>query len=155
MKKLSRRPARGRQFVRATSLATTALLVIVLVLVVLVFDALENRFALRADFSFNGITTLESQTHEALQNLSRDVHIYALFTPGQADAALLGLLERYAAASPHITISQENLLKNPMLANQFSDLPSDQQVTTDSLVITCKDTGRTRAGRHPLYCAIL
>ena len=150
MKKTSRRPARGRQFVRATSLATTALLVIFLVLVVLVFDALENRFALRADFSFNGITTLESQTHEALQNLSRDVHIYALFTPGQEDAALLGLLERYAAASPHITFSQENLLKNPMLANQFSDLPSDQQVTTDSLVITCKDTGRTRVldGTH-------
>ena len=127
-----------------TSVALTVLIVVVLLLAVLVGDALEHRFALRADYSFNGITTLDRITIDALSNLSKDIHIHALFTPGQEDQALIGLLDRYAAASQHITYSMENLLTNPMLVNSFSDLPEDNPVTTDSLVVHSPDTGRTR-----------
>lgn len=130
--------------VGALALVVTLLLVAALVLVVVVGDALEQRFALRVDLSYNGITTLERNTVDALSQLTQDVHIYALFTPGQEDSALLGLLQRYAAASPHITYSMENLLQNPMLANTFSDLPDDNAVTTDSLVVKGMETGRVR-----------
>lgn len=133
-----------RRRVGIHSLAVTALLTVALILAVMVADALEHRFALRADLSFNGITSLDRTTVEALSALNEDVHIYALFSPGQEDSALVGLLERYAASSPHITYSLENLLENPMLTSTFSDLPDDNPVTTDSLVVQSKETGRSR-----------
>lgn len=129
---------------RVLSMIATGLLVLAMALAVLLADTLEARFGLRRDYSYNGITSLNAITTDALRALRRDVHIYALFTPGQEDRALVGLLERYAAASDHITYSIEDLLRNPMLANRFSNLPGDHPVTTDSLAVTCADTGRTR-----------
>lgn len=113
-------------------------------LAVLLMDGLERREALRLDFSFNSVTSLSQQTDRVLDKLDKKVHAYALSTPGQEDQALLGLLNRLAARSPQFSYSRENLVQNPLLVGRFSSSLSDEQVSPDSLILHCEQTGRTR-----------
>ena len=128
----------------AVSAALTAAVAALILLIGAGADALESRFALRADFSFNGVTTQSAVTDAVLAQLDKDVRIYAVVPADGGDATLLSLLERYGARSRHIVWSRESLLKNPVLQNQFADLSGDRQVTDDCLIVTCPQTGRTR-----------
>ncbi|HSK70003.1 MAG TPA: hypothetical protein VLA21_12140, partial [Candidatus Limnocylindria bacterium] len=83
-------------------------------------DAAERRNALRLDFSFNAITTQSRRTEEILKNLPHPVRAVALFTPGREDAALTGLLERFAAITDKFTWTSDNLVRNPLLAQTLS-----------------------------------
>ena len=107
-------------------------------------DYVENRYALRADLSFNRLTTQSEATDEVLAALPHDVHAYALFSAGSEDQALIGLLSRMAAKSPRFTYSVDSLVKNPLLASQISSDLRDQAVSADSLLIVCEETGRNR-----------
>lgn len=119
-------------------------IVLLSVLTVLAIDRWEERGALRLDFSFNSITTQGQQTEQVLRSLPFPVHAYALSSPGMEDRALLGFLNRLASLTPKFTYSSENLVQNPMLANTLSSSLKDGQVTSESLILQCKETGRTR-----------
>ena len=60
------------------SVALTAGMVVLVVLVAALCDGLENRFALEADFSFNGATSQGEITKNAIAQLEKDVRIYAI-----------------------------------------------------------------------------
>lgn len=107
-------------------------------------DRIEQKYALKADLSFNRITTYGSITEEVLQNLQHSVHVYALFTPGEEDHHLINLLERYQAGSKFFTFSVEDIAKNPMLIHSISDSLQDNAVSPDSLIVYCKEKDRTR-----------
>ncbi|MHC1786179.1 MAG: Gldg family protein [Christensenellales bacterium] len=113
-------------------------------LMILGAQTMENRHALRRDFSFNQITTQGEVSRRVLEELTRDVHVYALFTPGQEDQALIGLLERFQAGSAHFSFSLENLAQNPGLARSISSSLADSQISNDCLIVFCRETGRTR-----------
>lgn len=117
----------------------------------LVMDGLERRHALRLDFSFNSVTTQSEQARKALAALPHPVHAIAVFTPGMEDQALLGLLNRMAAQSPLFTYEQTSLVADPLLTARVSSLPGDSQVTSDSLILSCEATGRTRVLSHYDY----
>ncbi len=131
-----------RQIIK--SLLTMALVFAISVLLISAGDRIEHKYALQKDLSFNRITSYGSVTKEVLSSLRTPVHIYALFTPGEEDRQLLGLLERYQAASSNLTFSVDTLAKNPMLAHIISDSADDSAVTTDCLIIHCKEKNRTR-----------
>lgn len=120
------------------------LLLFVSITAVFILDNVENKYALRMDFSFNSVTSQSEQVKKAIKSLPYPVHAYAIFTPGQEDQALLGLLNRFAAESSKFTYSKENLVSNPLLANTISSKMEDQAVSSDSLLIICETTGRTR-----------
>lgn len=109
-----------------------------------VFDALESRYAWRADLSFNRVTTQSQTTKAVLRALTRDVRAYAVSSEGNELADLEALLDRYQAASPHFSWSRENLSRNPLLLQWASDDLSDSAVSADCLILRCEDTGRTR-----------
>lgn len=138
----------SRNFIRlgmgGSSLGLLLIAVLLATLLITGADSLEKRFALKQDHSFNGITTQSRETDQVLRNLDKRVHAYALFSPGKEDRALVGLLERYAARTSNFTFSLENLALNPALATSFSSSLKDNQVTSDSLVLHCEATGRTR-----------
>lgn len=113
-------------------------------ILVLAFDALESRYAFKIDNSFNAITTKSAETDKILSELESDVHVYALFSPGEEDQALVAILERYAASSEHFTFSIENLLQNPALIHNISSNLDDSSVTNDCLIIHGKQQDRTR-----------
>ncbi len=107
-------------------------------------QAMEDRYALRYDFSYNGITTQGEESKRVLDALTRKVHVYAMFTPGQEDLALIGLLERFRARSEYFTFSLENLAQNPGLTSMISSSLADEQVSNDSLIVYCPETDRAR-----------
>lgn len=113
-------------------------------LLILAFDALEARYALKIDNSFNAITTKSEETERVLNELESDVHVYALFTPGEEDQTLISILERYAASSDHFSFSVENLIQNPALVHQISSSLDDNSVTNDCLIVHGKKYDRTR-----------
>lgn len=127
----------------ASILVTIAVSLSVLLLMAAA-DRAEARYGLKKDVSFNQVATISLQTDEVLSALQHPVHLYALFSPGQEDTSLISLLERYAAASPMVSFSQENLLQNPLLVSKVSSQFDDHAVTTDSLIVECADTGRIR-----------
>lgn len=133
-----------RQSRSASVILTAVLCVILAIALVLVMDSLEQRHALRLDLSYNRITTQSDATDKVLSELPHPVHAYALFTPGSEDQALIGLLNRFAAKTPRFTYSVDSLVRNPLLASKISSDLRDQAVSSDSLLIVCEETGRTR-----------
>lgn len=106
------------------------------------FSALEKKNGWRVDCSFNGITTQSETTLKILDRLKAPVHIYALFPRGQEDAPLMELLDRYAAASPLVTWEQTDITLNPGLLTRFQSSTGETEVSNDSLIVWCEETGR-------------
>ena len=128
----------------AASLLLCLLAAVIYIAAVGAADMLESRYALRADLSFNSVTTQSEATRNVLSRLTRDVHAYAVFSEGNELTDLSALLDRYQASSTHFSWSRENLSRNPLLLQWVSDDLSDSAVTTDCLVIRCEETSRTR-----------
>ena len=126
------------------SVALTACVVILVMLLAALLDGLEQRFALQMDFSFNGATTQGEITRNALAQLEKDVKIYAVVPASGGDKDLLSLLNRYDAASSRVTVTEENLLKNPVLQSRFTDAAGTRSVTDDCLIVHCPETGLSR-----------
>ena len=74
------------------SAALTALAVIFALLLGALADGLEKRYALQADFSFNGATTQGEVTRAVLAQLDRDVQLRAVVPADGGDETLLSLL---------------------------------------------------------------
>lgn len=126
------------------SVALTAGVIVLVALLSALFDGLESRFALQLDCSFNGATTQGEITRSALRQLEKDVRIYAVVPASGGDEDLLSLLNRYDAASSRVTVTTENLLKNPVLQSQFTDAAGARSVSDDCLIVHCAETGLTR-----------
>ena len=131
-----------RQLIKSFLIIISAFLISITM--IFLGSGLESKYALKKDLSFNQVTSYGSVTKEVLESLRTPVHIYALFTPGQEDHQLIGLLERYQAAGNMLTYSIESLAKNPMLVHSISDSIDDSAVTGDCLIIYCKAKDRTR-----------
>ena len=124
------------------SLLTLAALLAALAVLNIAVSQMERKGGWRADWSFNRLTSHSEATTETLRTLDRDVHIYALYRRGEEDAPLMELLDRYAAASPHVTWEQTDPALNPALVSRYST--DTQPVTSDSLIVNCEETGRWR-----------
>lgn len=127
-------------FSAALSLCTALMVVCVSALA----DYLETKNGWRADLSFNAVATQGEATRAALKALEKDVHLYAVFSDGGQDMQLTEILARYAALSEHVSWSEENLTRNPLLLTMVSDEVDDASVTSDCLIVRCEETGRTR-----------
>lgn len=138
-KKLHRKLRQG-----ALNTALCLLCAAACVLTVVAADYLESKYDWQLDYSFNNITTQGEATENLLDSLTRDVRMYAVFSDGSEDSQLIALLNRYQARTPHITWSQENLTRNPLLLQLASSYGDDSAVNSDCLIIRCEETGRTR-----------
>lgn len=118
------------------------LLLAALVAANFLFSSLEKKNGWRVDCSFNGITTQSETTLQILEQLPYPVHIYALFPKGQEDAPLMELLDRYAAASSLVTWEQTDITLNPGLLTRFQSSTGETDVSNDSLIVYCEETGR-------------
>lgn len=125
------------------SVLLTAGVILCVLLAGCLADALEKRFALTIDCSFNQATSQGEVTDAVLAQLEKDVHIYALITEEGRNTTLLSLLDRYAATA-HVSVSEESLVKNPVLLTQFADALGENEVSADCLIVHCQETNRAR-----------
>lgn len=126
------------------SVLLTAAAVILVLLIAALADVLEKRYALQADLSFNAATTQGEVTDAVLSQLDKDVRIYALTPAAGGDKTLLSLLDRYAAATPHVVWTEESLVRSPAFATAYRDSAGERQVTEECVIVHCDETGRTR-----------
>lgn len=126
------------------SVLLTAAAVVLIVLLAALFDSLEDRFALQIDCSFNGATTQGEITNNVLAQLDKNIQIYAVVPASGEDENLLSLLKRYDVSSDLVTVTKENLLKNPLLRSQFTDAAGNKTVTDDCLIVYCPETNLAR-----------
>ena len=129
---------------RAFSVALTVIVLCALILTAFIADNLEARNALQKDYSFNGATTQSQVTSNILKRLTRDVHFYVIHSEGNTNTTLLSLLARYASLSEHFTYSEENIAENPVLLTMFNTMLGEGQVTSDCIVIYCRETERAK-----------
>lgn len=121
--------------------AVTAIVITIAVLVNLGFGELETKKGWRKDLSFNNLTTQSETTMKVLDTLPYPVHIYALYTPGSEDLAMVEVLNRYQAGSRLVTYEMLELSKNPGLLKKYQGSAVDT-LTANSLIVTCDTTGR-------------
>lgn len=129
---------------RLFSFLITVMFLAVCVLAAMLFDTLEERFALQKDFSFNGATTQSRIASQQLKALNKPVHIYVVSSTGSRDNTLYALLTRYAAESNYFTFSEESVSRSPMLLTAFQDVLNQREVSGDCLIVHCEQTNRTR-----------
>ncbi len=121
--------------------AVTAIVIAVLVLVNLGFGELETKNGWRQDLSFNNLTTQSETTLKVLKSLPYPVHIYALYTPGSEDLAMVEVLNRYQAGSSLVTYEMLELSKSPGLLAKFQGTAGNT-LAANSLIVSCETTGR-------------
>ena len=146
---------RGRRAARSVMMLTAAVTVLTLLLFFgcnWLATALEERYALSADLSFNAMTLQSAVTEDTLKGLDRPIEMYLLTTATSdtfGDSVLLRsdlrtILERYRALSPMLTLREESLLSAPTWATRFSDMLNGQSVTTDCVIVCCPRTERAK-----------
>ena len=149
--------SKSSQFRKKRSIAVTA--AVLMIVAVLLFigcnwlaTALETRYALSSDLSFNALTLQSAVTKDALKALAQPIDLYLLTTATAdmfGDSVLLRsdlrtILERYRSLSPMIDLQEESLLRTPIWAKRFSEQLNTETITQDCVVIYCEDTNRAR-----------
>ena len=120
---------------------------ILVVTIVLAFMALnaflslaESRYDLKADLTAHRIYSLSEESENVLHDLEEDVEIYTLYPAGGDDPEVSLLLEKYAAANPHIHVANVDPEQNPAFVSQFA--PNGETISGYSVIIT--DTAHER-----------
>lgn len=144
MKKQNNNPQKKIALKRFLPFAISLMVIFLSLAAILLADQAEKSQAWRVDLSYNQVTTQSEEMTTLLKDLPHPVHAYAIFTPGQEDQALIGLLNRLSSLTPKFTYSVENLVENPLLINTLSSSLTDEPVSSDSLVLKCEATGRAR-----------
>ena len=79
-------------------------LAVVLIAANLILPALEKKHAWKVDLTCNGVYTLSTPSEQILQNLSEDIYLYMVYSPGNEDARIEQMLREYGAASPYVHV---------------------------------------------------
>ena len=153
MNKEHPRPSLGR---KRRAIVTTAILTAAVILLFICGNwfatALERRYALSADLSFNSLTLQSAVTEDTLKSLNHRIDMYlltAVTSDSFGDSLLLRsdlrtILERYRNLSPLIGFSEENLLQSPTWSARFAEQLNGESITEDCVVVYCPETSRAR-----------
>ena len=152
MSKQRTNAARHRKHSIAMAIALTVVVILLFIGCNWLATALEKRYALNADLSFNALTLQSAVTAETLKSLDKPISLYLLTAAtgdSFGDSALLRsdlrtILERYRSLSPNLDFSEESLLRAPTWSTRFSDALNGQAITEDCVIVYCDATGRAR-----------
>lgn len=119
------------------SVAVSVVFVVIIVVINLIVNTLPTKYS-EIDVSDQKIFSIGSQTEEFLKNLDKDVTIYQVAESGSEDETVKKLLEKYEEASDHIKVVQKDPVVNPKFTSEYTD----QQLTSNSLIIECGERNK-------------
>lgn len=123
----------------------TLLVIVVAVVVNLLSDAADQRWALKLDLTENGLTTLSQQSVQAVSQLDQDAVIYLLFRSGtnsEARSTLTALADRYHALNPRVTVRELDPVTQPGLVNKLKG--SEETLSEGSVIVSNADMSRVK-----------
>ncbi|MBE6969080.1 MAG: hypothetical protein E7442_03025 [Ruminococcaceae bacterium] len=100
-------------------LVRSALLIALVIGLTLLVAALPGRFT-AFDMTDQGYYTLSAESEELLRGLDKDVEIVLLAVEGSEDVTLLGLLDRYADLSRHVSLITVDPAAEPEAAAAYA-----------------------------------
>lgn len=127
------------------SSGSVILAVAVVILINLICTNLSDRFDWTLDLTASKLHSISQDTYDMLDDLSDDVSITVLFSQQQLESNTYGsnvatLLEKYNAASDHISLTYIDPYQNPSAVESFSEQSSN--VSEGSTIIQCGDQTR-------------
>jgi ABC-type uncharacterized transport system involved in gliding motility auxiliary subunit len=108
-----------RRLITAGTLSAGVLVILALLVMI---NYLGARYYKRFDWTGSHLYSLSPKSRDVLRQLNRDVDVVMLMAPEQQNVyePTRELLQRYAAASPHIHLRLVDPQKNPALADQLA-----------------------------------
>lgn len=119
------------------SVAISAVFIVIVVIINMIVNEIPSKYS-EIDISDNKIYSIGDQTTEMLDELEKDVTIYQIAQSGLEDEVISNLLKKYEEESDHIKIE----LKDPIVNPQFTSEYTDQQVSSNSLIVVCDDRSK-------------
>lgn len=126
---------------------TAILIAVVLVAVILInvaAGAIEKNWALSVDLTATQVTDFSDATHQVLDELEQDVHVYTVFRDGTSNSTRIQLEEivnKYHALNKHVKVENINPETNPTLVTKYAGTSS---VSEGSLIVTNADESRVK-----------
>lgn len=128
----------GRSFKTGGYTAAVCVAVIgICIAAVLVVEALPASLT-EWDISQEQTTSISQETADYVAGLENDVTIYLIAEEGEEDERIVRLLQQYADASDRVSVVQ----KDPVLYPAFTSQYTSDEVTGNSLIVTCGDEYR-------------
>lgn len=116
--------------------ATTAVVIAIVIFLNLIVGQLPSHVR-EFDLSDNKIYTVSDTSKEFLAGLDKDVEIVVLAEANTMDERISKFLDRYAALSGRIKVTEVDPVAHPSAAESYG-------AASDSLVVRCADTGKSR-----------
>ena len=115
------------------SVAATAIVIVLLILVNVIIGALPSGIT-RIDTTAGKLFTVSEQTRVLTEALDKDIEIYWVVRDGYEDAYIDTLLERYKQMSSHISVTKRDPDVYPSFISKYTSSPTD-----NSLIVICGD----------------
>lgn len=119
-----------------------ALVIAVVILANVGVTALENTFNLKVDVTQNRLYSISDQTRKVAQELQQPVEIITLFETGKEDDLTQEVLNRYAALSDKISLSNVDPVRTPGVVTEFN--PDKDTIANGSIIVTNADHTKYR-----------
>ncbi len=135
MKQTIRRFLTGGSSRQGTYAAGVTAVVIAIVIVLnLIVGQLPSNLR-EIDLTDNRLYTVSDTSADYLKGLSRDVEILVVAEHGSIDERIAKFLDRYAALSDRITVTELDPVSNPSVLTTYN-------TSADTLVVRCAETGK-------------
>lgn len=105
-------------------------------------NLLAARIPLKADLSDKKLYSLSERTLSIAKNVAEDTIIYACFKEDSAPTEIAEALQRYADASPRISLKWVDLEKDPGFAKRYAG--DDGKLDSGAVVVVGTASGRFR-----------
>lgn len=119
------------------SVVLSVIFVVIIVVVNLIVDAFPSTYT-ELDVSDQKLFSIGDQTKDFLKELDKDVTIYQIAQSGSEDEAVSKLLKKYEEASDHIKVETKDPVVNPKFTSEYTD----EEVSSNSLIIVCGDRSK-------------
>ncbi|MBQ9544754.1 MAG: Gldg family protein, partial [Clostridia bacterium] len=93
-----------------------------------------------ADLTSQKLYTIDPQTESVVQSLDKDIDVYLVAQTGSEDDGIKIMLEKYKLLSPKLHVGFVDPVVNPNFVGKYTNVSLNE----NSLIVECKETGRTR-----------
>lgn len=98
---------------------SAALLIALVVAILVVFNLVVSSFDWRIDLTANKLFSLSQQSQQVLEQLDKDVTIYALYRTGKENQLVTEVIHQYTKASSQIKLEYVDPLLNPQFVEKY------------------------------------
>lgn len=109
----------------------------VAIIMVIVINMVASQLNIKFDLTKNKLYTISEDTLELLKGIDEDVSIYSVYADGSEISVVTEILDRYAANSRHVTVSNVDPYKNPQFAAKYAK--DGNAVSIGSVIVETAD----------------